>query len=82
MAGALSENGELYVWGIDTKGIITKESTDLSQGRLDVISEPVKLDYQNIVQICIGNSNGTAVSKDGEVYIWGDNSIGQIIDFE
>ena len=82
VAGALSENGELYVWGIDTKGIITKESTDLPQGRLDVISEPVKLDYQNIVQICIGNSNGTAVSKDGEVYIWGDNSIGQIIDFE
>ena len=82
VAGALSESGEIYVWGIDTKGIINEENAGLPQGRLDIVSKPTKLEYQNIAQICIGNSNGTAVSKDGEMYIWGDNSIGQIIKFE
>ena len=80
--GALSENGEIYVWGIDEHGVIKESNVNLQRGQLEIVPEPVKLDYQNIIQFCIGIYDGTAISENGDVYIWGSNSIGQIIEFE
>lgn len=82
VVGALSENGEIYVWGTDNEGLIKEANVDLPNGQFEIIPEPVKLDYQNITQFCIGRCDGTAISENGDVYIWGSNSIGQIIEFE
>ena len=80
--GALSEDGEIYVWGIDTEGLIHESNIDSQNGKFEIVSEPTKLDYQNITQFCIGRCDGTAISENGDIYIWGSNSIGQIIEFE
>ena len=82
VVGALSENGEIYVWGTDNEGLIKEANVDLPNGQFEIIPEPVKLDYQNITQFCIGRCDGTTISENGDVYIWGSNSIGQIIEFE
>ena len=82
VVGALSEDGEIYVWGIDTDGLIKETNVGLPNGQFEIISEPTKLDYRNITQFCIGRCDGTAISENGDIYIWGSNDIGQIIEFE
>ena len=82
VVGALSEDGEIYVWGIDTEGLIHESNIDSQNGKFEIVSEPTKLGYRNITQFCIGRCDGTAISENGDVYIWGSNSIGQIIEFE
>lgn len=82
VVGALSEDGEIYVWGIDTEGLIHESNINSQNGKFEIVSEPTKLDYRNITQFCIGRCDGTAISENGDVYIWGSNSIGQIIEFE
>ncbi len=82
VVGALSKNGEIYVWGIDNEGLIHESNINSQNGQFEIVSEPVKLDYQNVTQFCIGRCDSTAISENGDVYIWGSNSIGQIIEFE
>ena len=82
VVGALSEDGEIYVWGIDTEGLIHESNIDSQNGKFEIVSEPTKLDYRNITQFCIGRCDGTAISDNGDIYMWGSNSIGQIIEFE
>lgn len=82
VVGALSKEGEIYAWGIDMYGIIKEENIGALYDRYEIVPNPTKLDFNNINKICIGISNGTAISEDGNIYIWGDNSIGQIIELK
>lgn len=82
VVGALSKNGEIYVWGIDNEGLIHESNINSQNGQFEIVSEPVKLDYQNVTQFCIGRCDGTAISENGDIYMWGSNSIGQMIEFE
>ncbi|MDR2654869.1 MAG: hypothetical protein LBC56_02180 [Oscillospiraceae bacterium] len=80
---ALTENGEVYVWGRDSHGISEYPSETyvlLDEGKM--ISVPVKLDLKNIAQISISEFVGTAIDADGNVFIWGDNSTNEHIEFK
>ena len=43
VVGALSEDGEIYVWGIDTEGLIHESNIDSQNGKFEIVSEPTKL---------------------------------------
>lgn len=73
---ALSKNGDCYAWGMNMYGLINESE---SGSEYELVPEPTKLPYADIKQISMGVSNGTALDSSGIMFIWGDNSIGQIM---
>ncbi|KAK0179955.1 hypothetical protein PV327_005649 [Microctonus hyperodae] len=72
---ALTEDGEVYGWGQNTcgqvgSGISTNQNTPrkINSG----------LTGKKIVQIYCGQTSSMAVTNNGEVYAWGNNSVGQL----
>ncbi|XP_067901931.1 probable E3 ubiquitin-protein ligase HERC6 isoform X2 [Heterodontus francisci] len=71
---ALCENGSVFGWGAGTYG-------QLGNGKCNSInSHPrrVELFGVPIVQVTCGRYHSLALSKDGAVYSWGQNSYGQL----
>ncbi|MFA6866250.1 MAG: hypothetical protein WCR54_01905, partial [Clostridia bacterium] len=70
---ALSNVGDLYVWGKNDKRQLGDNST------VDV-NAPKKLEFENVKfsKIACGDSHITALSTTGEIYSWGDNTSGQV----
>ncbi|XP_041049830.1 probable E3 ubiquitin-protein ligase HERC6 isoform X2 [Carcharodon carcharias] len=71
---ALCENGSIFSWGAGTYG-------QLGNGKCcSIVSCPrrVKLSKVPIVQVTCGHYHSLALSKDGAIYSWGQNSCGQL----
>ena len=62
----LTENGEVYAWGRNSKGQVGNGS------RLNSLS-PCKLPLKNIMQIAAGGQFCLALDSDGQLWGWGDN---------
>lgn len=71
-SAALTENGELYMWG-------SNESGQLGDKTIDYTKEPVKI-MDNVKQISLGYSHSAVIKTDGSLYVWGSNTFGQIGD--
>lgn len=70
--GAITNDGDLYLWGDNQYGELGDESTEDSL-------EPKKI-MENVAQFSIGDEFTGAVTKDGELYLWGHNDKGQLGD--
>jgi alpha-tubulin suppressor-like RCC1 family protein len=73
---ALSSTGTLYAWGNNDNG-------QLGDGSNKARSNPVIVSGfsgKKIVAIAAGNFHSVAVTDDGSVWAWGDNSSGQLGD--
>lgn len=75
-AGAVTKDGQLYMWGFNTNGQVGNGSgtsaTELS---------PVKVLSDEIVEdVCVGELSSAALTKDGKLYMWGQNAFGQLGD--
>ncbi|XP_078386325.1 putative E3 ubiquitin-protein ligase HERC6 [Cetorhinus maximus] len=71
---ALCENGSIFGWGAGTYG-------QLGNGKCcSIVSCPrrVELSRVPIVQVTCGRYHSLALSKDGAIYSWGQNSYGQL----
>lgn len=71
---ALAENQSVYSWGHNSSG-------QLGGSEKFIESKPIKiksLTNKNIVKVSSGENFALAVSKDGKVYSWGANSVGQL----
>lgn len=70
--------GKLYTWGINTKGQLGR---NLSANTVDstAVTSPALLleNYAGVVDIDAGKSHAIALSNDGLLYGWGDNSKSQ-----
>lgn len=77
-AMALTAGGDGYIWGLDSFGVINEENAGSPLGQFDIIPQPVKLEHSNIEQFSVGTLNGTALTQDEALLIWGDNGIGQL----
>lgn len=64
---AILTDGSLYTWS-------TVFDYDLEE---DIISPPKKM-LDNVQEVAIGDDHYIALTKNGDVYTWGDNSIGTI----
>lgn len=71
---ALTENGEIYAWGHNGY-------SELGNGSTNQCLTPtlcVNLQDKTIVQIACGSHHSMALTKEGEVYAWGQNNCGQV----
>lgn len=74
LAIARTQEGMWLSWGDNTRGGVGVDSSD------DYITAPVVLFGRNntIVQVSVGIDIGAAVSSDGDLWVWGDNTYKQI----
>ncbi len=71
---ALSKTGELYAWGYNDCGQIG--NGDPESGRI-IAEEPYKV-MEHVKQMDTSGSHSLAVTETGDLYVWGDNSYGQV----
>ena len=69
-SAAVTENGELFMWGCNSSG-------QLGDGTHESKSVPVKI-MDNVKAISLGYNHSAAITYDGKLYLWGDNYLGQI----
>lgn len=78
-SAAVTTDGKLYMWGYNGNG-------ELGNGEQGTVAaywkrEPVRiLEDEKIKKICLSQRRGysAAVTEDGQLYMWGSNSYGQI----
>ena len=77
---ALAKDGRVYAWGYDLSrgtlgsGVVRNNPTPLP----NLVKKQDGSDLNNIVSISAGYNLSLALSSDGSVWAWGDNSRGQI----
>ncbi|XP_011298818.1 ultraviolet-B receptor UVR8 [Fopius arisanus] len=70
----LADNGDVYSMGMGTRG-------QLGHGDLEDCDEPTLIEALaglNVIQIAAGGWHNAALTNDGDVYIWGWNSSGEL----
>ncbi len=94
ISAAITKDDELYMWGVNNYNILNLDNytppsnspepvnvvtnTNMNSGDGDYYSSvPVKI-MDNVASVCVTMSNVAVISKDGELYMWGDNSHGQL----
>ena len=75
---ALTASGKLYAWGLNDRGQLGNGSTSSSTIPLAVTMGAMA--GKSIVAIAAGASLSMALTSDGCVYAWGDNSAGGVGD--
>lgn len=70
---ALTTKCEVYGWGMNDFGQLGKEDTSIN------LFEPTKISIPNqIVRISCGLKHCVVISEDNQIYVWGQNSYGQL----
>ena len=73
---ALSEDGQVYTWGRNYGGALGNGTTTDSK-------TPVKIeigDGKKVAEVYADNNCSAALTVDGDLYMWGENSSGQLGD--
>jgi len=73
--GVVTKSGKLYMWGDNQFGALAIGSL----GGLMTMPDHVAIDGK-VVQVSSGVSHSGAVTRDGKLYMWGDNQRGQLGD--
>ena len=71
-SAAITENGDLYLWGNNGYGQLGDGSTERSL-------EPKKV-MEHMKQVSLGKYHSAAISENGDLYLWGNNEYGQLGD--
>lgn len=74
---ALSSDGKVYSWGSNSKGALGNGSTIDSDVPVEV-SGSGALAPRTVVAVAAGGSHCLALTSQGNVFAWGDNSFGQL----
>lgn len=76
---ALSENGNVYAFGENDKGLICNNDNDFNK----YYNVPTKTLLENIKKISTKSTTAMALSNDSKAYIWGNNTFRQfgILDY-
>jgi alpha-tubulin suppressor-like RCC1 family protein len=72
---ARTTDGKVYCWGFNQDGLLGNGKNDNN------IYNPHLNGYLSdkfVIDICCGGWHSLALTNSGEVYVWGDNSMGQI----
>ena len=69
----IDDNGSLYMWGSNGVGQLGKGTIDKSYTTNDDNYTPKKI-MDNVKAVSLGESHSAAITKDGSLYMWGDNS--------
>ena len=75
---ALTNKGNVYAWGANNYGQLGQNGTNqLNQAKL-VLGVDGKTFLNNIVDISAGAYGSAAIDKDGNVFVWGNGTNGEI----
>lgn len=69
-SAAITENGDLYLWGDNTYG-------QLGNGTNEDSNIPIKI-MNNVEKVSLGYFHSAAITKNGDLYLWGHNSHGEL----
>ena len=72
--GAVTNDGSLYMWGNNDCGELGNDKGEWDSSYSDV---PIKI-MENVESISLGESTSAAVTSDGSLYMWGNNSYGEL----
>ena len=72
-SAAITKDGSLYMWGENGSGQLGNGET----GNEALSSVPIKI-MDNVEAVSLGNGHSGALTKDGELYMWGNNSLGGV----
>lgn len=73
-SAAIKNNGELWTWGWNWKGVVGNEDTGSPHG-----FAPAKL-MDDVVSVSLGYLHAAAIKRDGSLWTWGENSHGELGD--
>ncbi|MEW6276752.1 MAG: hypothetical protein AB1556_16790, partial [Bacillota bacterium] len=74
---AVKSDGTVWTWGNNSRGQLGIGSWDYE----DIHSVPVQVkNLTGIIAVAAGESHSLALKKDGTVWAWGNNSLGQLGD--
>jgi len=82
---AIKNDGTLYMWGLGAYGELgqgeeKRKKSEQEKGKNATESySPVKV-LDNIEAVSFGSHHVVALTKDGNIYTWGDNDEGQLGD--
>ena len=79
VVAALTKSGDLYMWGLETTHTLKKEYDYDANGTFyNTRYKPAKV-MSNVVSVSLRDSEGVAaITKDGSLYMWGNNNEGQV----
>lgn len=72
-SAAITKDGSLFMWGENGSGQLGNGET----GYKVLSSVPIKI-MDNVETVSLGNGHSGALTKDGELYMWGNNSLGGV----
>mmetsp|Transcript_58175 Transcript_58175/g.115467 ORF Transcript_58175/g.115467 Transcript_58175/m.115467 type:complete len:913 (-) Transcript_58175:296-3034(-) len=71
---ALSSDGKVWSWGYGNDGQL-----GLGDYQLQTMPQQIKhLDRENVIAIAAGDKHSVALTSGGEIYAWGDGTLGQL----
>ncbi|WP_195760232.1 InlB B-repeat-containing protein [Bifidobacterium asteroides] len=72
---AIGSDGNLYSWGQNDNGQLGRSTTITPADRPGLVTPPAGVHF---TQVSAGYSQSLAIGSDGNLYSWGDNSLGQL----
>lgn len=72
----LNADGHVYSCGLNNKG--QAGNTDVEQENVLTFQRIRALEHEVVIDICCGWDSSAALTKNGELYIWGSNRYGQL----
>ena len=75
---ALTKDGKVYGWGSNTNGQLGQNNTESLNYAKPVLSEDGTSYLSNIVDISANGYGSMALDKNGNVYVWGRGTTGEI----
>jgi alpha-tubulin suppressor-like RCC1 family protein len=69
-SAAITEDESLYMWGANDSGQLGNGE----EGYKDFSAVPIKI-MDNVKAVSLGNGHSGALTKDGELYMWGNNRL-------
>lgn len=75
---ALTHLGKVYAWGDNEDGSLGTGDTDIYKTPVEITDNFDLLPSEQIVKIDCGNYHSAALTSLGRLFMWGDNSAGQL----
>jgi len=76
---AVTIDGDLYTWGKNDYGQLGYVSTDYSDNGIPITRTPTIVPgLSNVVDVKMSESHCAALTANGELFVWGNNSSGQL----
>ena len=76
-SAAITEDGRVYMWGKNNYGQVGNGKS----GESEIQTEPVKI-MDNVQYVSLGLQTSAVITKDGSLYMWGNNAFNNIIGFK